>query len=204
MPDPKDLRVVVVGSGRTGLRTARLLNERGHDVVIVERNPERVRELVDERVATLIEGDATDAEVLSQVDLDRTDVVAALTGNTEANLAVCLTVERLAPDVETVMRTEREVGDEYDEFADEVIFTEAAGARVAANAVERDVRTLEDVTGALDIMELAVATDAPVAGKSLADISLPRGSLVVSDADGDRIAGSETTLEPGETYIVAV
>jgi trk system potassium uptake protein TrkA len=157
--------VVVVGSGRTGLQTARLLDDRGHDVV-VEREPEVVAALSDEYVETVIEGDATRPSVLSQAGLDRADVVAALTGDTETNLAICLTVERTAPDLQTVMRTAREVGEEYSAFVDRVVFTEAAGARVAANAIERDVQTLADVTGSLDIMELTVAEGAPVAGRS--------------------------------------
>jgi len=198
------LRVVIAGGGRVGERTARLLDNRGHDIVVIETDPDVAAALSDEYIATVIEGDATQPSILSQADLDRTDVVAALTGSTEANLAICLTIGRLAPNLETVMRTEREIGTEYDDFADDVIFTEAAGARAAANAIERNIRTLEDVTGSLDIVELAVASGAPVDGKPLANISLPRGSLVVSDADGDRIAGSETLLEAGRTYIVAV
>jgi len=197
-------RIVIAGGGRVGSRTAALLDERGHDVVVIEERPDVATALSDAYIATVIEGDATQPSVLSQAGLDRTDVVAALTANTETNLAICLTTDRLAADVDTVMRTERELDAEYDDLVGDVIFTEAAGARVAANAVERDVRTLADVTGTLDIMELTVARGAPVAGKSLADIALPRGSLVVSDADGDRIAGSETTLEAGQTYIVAV
>lgn len=198
------LRVVIAGGGRVGERTARTLDDRGHDIVVIENDPEVAAALSNEYVATIIEGDATDPNVLSQAGLDRTDVLAALTEDTDTNLAICLTVARLAPDIETVMRTDREVGEQYDEFADDVIFTEAAGARAAANAIESDVRTLEEVTGSLDIMELTIATGAPVAGKLLAEISLPRGSLVVSDGDGNSIAGSQTTLEPGRTYIVAV
>jgi trk system potassium uptake protein TrkA len=198
------LRVVVAGGGRVGERTARLLDERGHDVIVVEEDPDTVAALSNEYVATVIEGDATRPSILAQAGLDRTDVVAALTGKTGTNLAICLTVDRLTTDVETVMRTERDIGTEYEDLADDVIFTEAAGARAAANAIERDVRTLEDVTGSLDIMELVVAEGAPAAGKALAEVRLPRGSLVVSDADGNRIAGSETVLTPGRTYVVAV
>jgi trk system potassium uptake protein TrkA len=36
------------------------------------------------------------------------------------------------------------------------------------------------------------------------DVALPRGSLVVSNDDGNRIAGSETVLEAGRSYVVAV
>jgi trk system potassium uptake protein TrkA len=112
-------------------------------------------------------------------------------------------VRELTDDVQTVVRTEREAGEEFDQFVDNVIFPERAGARAAANAIEPDVSALEDVTGELDIMEVRVQENAPVAGRALSDIALPRGSLVVSDETGDEIAGPETVLEAGHTYIVA-
>jgi trk system potassium uptake protein TrkA len=198
------LRTVIAGGGRVGSRTARLLDDRGHDVVVIERDDDLIDALVDERVATIIEGDATRPSVLEQTDLERTDVLAALTADAGTNLAVCMAAERLAPDVRTVMRTERAAGDEYGRFVDDVVFPERAGARSAANAIERGVRALPDVTGSLEVMEVEVAEGAPVAGRSLAEVALPRGSLVVSDGDGDRIAGSETVLEAGRSYVVAV
>jgi trk system potassium uptake protein TrkA len=182
----------------------RLLDDRGHDVVVIERDPEVADALTDEYVATVIRGDATHPGVLGQAGLDRIDVVAALTGNTGANLAVCIAGTRLQPGIRTVMRTDEAMDGEYDDFVDSVVFPERAGARVAANAVERGVRSLEDVTGALESMEIEVDEGAPVAGRSLSDISLPRGSLIVSDGDGERIAGSDTVLEPGRSYVVAI
>ena len=197
------MRVVIAGGGRVGGRTARLLDDRDHNVVVIETDPDRVDEIADEYIATIIQGDATRPTILRQAGLENADVVAALTSNTGANLAICMAAERLAPHVATIMRTEREVGDEYDGFVDEVVFTERAGARAAANAVERDIRAVEDVTGNLDILEIRVAESAPVAGKSLTEIAFPRGTLIVSNADGDRIAGSETVLQPGRSYVVA-
>jgi trk system potassium uptake protein TrkA len=198
------LRTVIAGGGRVGRRTAQLLDDRGHDVVIIEDDPDLVEELSDEYIATVIKGDGTRPRILEQADLDRTDVVAALTGLTGANLAICMLAERLTDGVTTVMRTDEENPEEYAGYVDEVVFPERAGARAAANAVERDVRALEDVTGNLEIMEIRVAEGAPVAGRSLMDVALPRGSLVVSNDDGNRIAGSETVLEAGRSYVVAV
>lgn len=197
-------RVVIAGGGRVGSRTARLLDNRGYDVTVIEVDPDQTAALSDEYIATVIEGDATEPDVLEQGNLERADVVAALTGKTGDNLAICLMANRLNQDVQTVMRTDRDVEDQYSELVDEVIFTESAGARAAANAIERDVRALTDITGELEILEIRVAEGAPVANRSLAEVALPRGSLVVSDADGDRIAGSDTRLEPGRTYIIAV
>lgn len=197
-------RIVLAGGGRVGKRAATLLDERGHDVLVIEVDPDTVAELEEEHVATVISGDATRPRILAQAGLDRADAVAGLTGETGTNLAICMGAKHLQPDVQTVMRTEEEVGDEYAEMVDDVIFTEAAGARAAVNLIERDVQMLDSVTGDLDIMQIAVAEDAPVAGRTLEEISLPRGSLVVSGADGDETARSDTRLEVGRTYIVAV
>lgn len=196
------LRVLVVGSGRVGLATVRLLADRGHDIVVIERRPDRCEQLADEYLATVIEGDAGRPSVLKQADLDRTDVVAALTDTPGTNLSVCLAAKRIAPDVRTVMRTI--YGDEdYTEFADAVVFPEASGARAVTNVIELGVDTLEATIGDLEIFDLEVAEGAPVADRALADVALPRGSLVVSDADGESVAGPETVLEAGRTFVVA-
>jgi len=200
-----DLDVVIAGGGRVGFQTAELLAERGHDVTIVERD-ERVADAVaDEWVATVITGDATNPEIIEQADIERADAVAALTGETGLNLAVCLAAVELSPGTRTVARIDRAGGQAYTRFVDAVVFPERAGARVAANEiVGGDVRTLVDVTGSLDIMLVRVTEEAPAAGRKLADVRLPAGSLVVSDDDGERVARSDTTLTPGRRYVVAV
>jgi trk system potassium uptake protein TrkA len=198
-----NFRVVIAGGGRVGQRAAHLLDDRGHDVVVIEADTDRADAISDEYVATVIQGDATRPSVLEQVDLGRTDVVAALTSVTGTNLAIGMMAKQMS-NVQTVVRTEREPDDEFDRFVDEVIFPERAGARAAVNAIEPDVSALEDVTGELDILEVHVAEGAPVEGKTLSDIALPRGSLFVSDAAGNNIAGPETELHAGESYIVAV
>jgi trk system potassium uptake protein TrkA len=200
-----DLRVVVVGSGRVGMRATRLLDARGHDVVMVERNPDRVERVLDAYVATVIEGDATHPSVLEQVDLDRVDAVAAMTDTMGTNLSVALLTKRLAPDVRTVMRVVEGNIEEFEEYADALVFPERAGAAAAVNAVlGGGVRTVESLPGELEIVEMTVTEGAPVAGKTLQEVSLPRGSLVVSGAAGNEVARSDTRLEAGHGYLVAV
>jgi trk system potassium uptake protein TrkA len=199
----RDLRVVVVGSGRTGLRTARLLDDRGHDVVIVERNPDRVRDLVDEHVATVIEGDATDSAVLRQTDLDRTDVVASMTDTMGTNFTVCTLAAGINPEIRTVMRSVYETTEDYAEYVDEIVFPERAGARSTVNAIESDLRAIEGTAARIELLEIRIAPGAPVAGQRLDEVGLPRGSLVVTDIEQATIAAAETVLRPGQTYVVA-
>ena len=199
------LDIIIIGGGRVGIQTAGILDDQGHDIRIVERDEDRCAALADEYVATIIEGDGANPEILEQASIERADVVAALTGETGVNLASCLATRELSPGTRTVCRIDRAASEAYTRFVDAVLFPERAGARVAANEIlGSDVQTLADVTGALDIMEIRVQEGAPAAGKSLKEIRFPSGTLVISDDDGDRVARPDTTLTPGKRYIVAV
>lgn len=201
----RDLEVVIVGSGRVGLGTAEQLAERGHNLTIIERNPDRVDETLDTYIATVVEGDATRPSILEQAGLDRADVLAALTDTPGTNLAVCLAAKRYNSDIRTVLRTVTANTDEYDGYVDEAAFPERVGARLMVNAVEGSgMRAFEGAPGDLDLVEIEVAEEAPIAGLTLAEVSLPAGVLVVSAARGHHIAGPETELSAGEKYVVAV
>ncbi|MFB6183730.1 MAG: TrkA family potassium uptake protein [Haloarculaceae archaeon] len=200
-----DLDVLIAGGGRVGFQTATLLVDHGHDVTIIEPDEDRCADIADEWLATVIEGDATNPDVLEQAGVATADVVAGLTGQTGLNLAVCMAASELAPGIRTVARIEQSSGASYTRFVDAVVFPEHAGARVAANEIlGSDVQTLAEVTSTLDIMHVRVEEDAPAAGKSLRDVRFPEGTLVISDDDGERISRPETTLTPGKRYVVAV
>jgi trk system potassium uptake protein TrkA len=200
-----DLNIIIAGGGRVGFQTAEILADRGHDVTIIERDDRIVSDIADQWIATVIQGDATNPEIIEQAGLERADVIAALTGETGLNLAVCLAAAELTPDIRTVARIDRTAGEAYTRFVDAVVFPERAGSRVAANEIlGSDVQTLADVTGTLDIMLIRVADGAPAAGKALSDVRFPEGTLVVSDENGERIARADTTLTPGSSYVVAV
>jgi trk system potassium uptake protein TrkA len=199
------LDTIIAGGGRVGFQTAELLANRGHDVTIIERDERIVSEIADEWMATVIEGDATNPEIIEQAGIERADAIAALTGETGLNLAVCLAAAEMSPDIRTVARIDRQTGNAYTRFVEAVLFPERAGASVAANeVVGSDVQTLADVTGDLDIMLIRVAEGAPAAGKKLAEVRFPAGTLIVSDDDGHRVAGPDTTLTAGSRYVVAV
>lgn len=200
-----DYNVIIAGGGRVGSQTAKILVDRGHDVTVIERDEDTISELADEWMVTIINGDATDPGIIEQAGIDRADVIAGLTGQTGVNMAVCQAGTELAPDIRTVARIERDVGNGYSQLVDAVLFPERAGARVAANEIlGSDVQTLADVTGTLDILLVRVAEGAPAAGKRLDEVRFPTGTLIVSDDDGKQIARPETTLDPGKQYVVAV
>jgi trk system potassium uptake protein TrkA len=196
---------IIAGGGRVGFQTAELLADRDEDVTIIEQDEDRIEEIADAWIATVIRGDATDPGILEQAGVADADTVAALTELTGVNLAVCLLATRLTDEVRTVARVDRETDEAYDQFVDTVVYPERAGARVAANKIAgKAVQTLAAVTGDIEILEISVAEDAPAAGRVLTDIAFPEGTLVISDEGGSRISKPDTTLTPGSQYVVAV
>lgn len=196
--------VIVAGPGRVGSQTAELLANRGHKVTVIERDSDVVSDVADEWYATVIHGDATEPDILRQAGAEDADAIAALTGETGLNLAICMISERISSDIRTVARVGRDVGESYLNYVDGVVFPERAGSRVAVNEVcGTEVQTLADLTGDLDIMVVTVHEGAPASGRSLEEVNLPHGSLIVSDKNGDQIARRDTVLEPGHSYVVA-
>jgi trk system potassium uptake protein TrkA len=200
-----ELHIVIAGAGRIGHRSAQVLTDYGHDVYLIEQDFDNVDRMPGRRTGVVIEGDATDPDILRQTEPEQADVLAALTGDGTTNFSICAQMRHLTDGIRTIARVENPSDAAGpDEFVDEVIYPERAGSKAAINRIQQnDIRVLEDVTGDLNILDLRVDPRAPVAGKQLNEIMLPDGSHVISDADGTEIARPDTTLEPGRRYLVA-
>jgi len=195
--------IVIAGGGRVGRRVADDFVNRGVDVTIIERDESRLDAADADGRITYLAGDATRPSMLERAITDETDVIGALTGDQSTNLAVCMAAKQLFPAIETVARIQVEDGDEYTEFVDRVYFPERASIKAAVNALAgSDIRTLEGVTGDLELFDVRVDYDAPAAGEVVAD-ALPEGSLVISQTSGDVAVQHSTTLVAGRRYIVA-
>lgn len=204
-----DLRVVIVGGQHVGYHAARHLSERGHDVVIVEKDPARVEFLSDQYDATIIQGDGGRRSILQQAGLGRSDVIAALTGyGAMTNIGICTMAREIEPDIGTVARIDHGDKAEYAGLVDRVVYPEQLAAHAATNEIMHvaggGVQMIEEVTGDLTVLELTVAEEAPVADRKLSEMAFPRGAVVVAGRDSNQLPGPEMVLEPGYRYLVAV
>lgn len=205
----RDLRIVIVGGGRVGYHTAQRLDNRGHDLVIIEKDDDRVQFLSDQYVASVIHGDGGRPSVLREAQLDRSDVIAGLTSyGAMTNVGICMTAQRIAPEIKTVARIDHGDHEEFEEIVDAVVYPEELAAHTAANDIidvsGGGVRTIEEITDRLELIEIEVAERAPAAGKSLDAVSFPRGAVVVAEQHTGAFPGPDMVLEPGVQYILAV
>ncbi|MFB6083541.1 MAG: Trk system potassium transporter TrkA [Halorientalis sp.] len=88
--------VFVVGGSDIGYHTARLLEEQGLTPRLIERDPDRARELAEELTGTtVLESDATDREFLERENIDEADAVVAALDSDEKSLLSGLLAKRL-------------------------------------------------------------------------------------------------------------
>jgi trk system potassium uptake protein TrkA len=97
------VRVIVVGAGEVGLHVAGRLNREGHDVVVIDRDAQRITEAEERLDVQTVVGRGTSPPVLEQAGVGKTDLLVAVTNEDEANLVTALIAKQSGVDT-TVVR----------------------------------------------------------------------------------------------------
>lgn len=84
------MRAVFIGAGELATITARQLLKSGYDVVIIEKDKERIDELSTELDAGFIHGDGSKPAILREADPAATDFLFCLAGNDQSNIIASL------------------------------------------------------------------------------------------------------------------
>jgi len=89
------MRFVFVGAGSLALLTCRLLVERHHQVVIIERDPAVIELLREELDVGFIQGDGSRPAILREANPEATDLLFCLTHDDQANIIASLVARSL-------------------------------------------------------------------------------------------------------------
>lgn len=144
------MRAIIVGGGLVGSSVAAKLATDGHDVILVERDRDLVRELNERLDVQTLVGNGTTVPVLREAGIEHCDLLLATTDSDEANMVVALVGSALF----NVPRVVARLRDPGHEESFRSIAAEMGGERLEINpdtaAVER-ILSLMTVPGAVDV-----------------------------------------------------
>jgi trk system potassium uptake protein len=80
------MRIVFVGASELTVNTARLLVKRGHEVVIIESNREKIDEISEDLDCSFLHGDGSRPHILREVDPKHSDILFCLTDDDQDNI----------------------------------------------------------------------------------------------------------------------
>lgn len=176
------MRVAIAGAGNVGRSIASELLENGHEILLIDKNPQAVR--VD-RVprATWLLADACEISSLDEAGLQRFNVVIAATGDDKVNLVVSL----LAKTEYGVPRVVARVNHPKNEW----LFDDAWGVDVAVSTPRLMSALVEEAVSVGDLVRLLSFSQGHA---NLVELTLPAGARIVGTKVGEVDWPADTAL----------
>ncbi len=205
------MKVAICGGGSVGTTIARDLNRSGHEVLVLERDPDLVERRRKELDVTWIAADACEVASLDAAGLATVDVVVAATGDDEDNLVISL----LAKQEFAVPRVVARVNNSKNQW----LFNEGWGVDISVStpqlitaiveeavSVGSLVRLLQFERGASHLVEVTLAPESPAVGSAIAALGIPREAAIVAIVRDYRLVvpRAETVLQNGDEVLVLV
>lgn len=85
----------IVGCGSLGAQLAKTLSEKGEEVLVIDRDKKSFNKLGQNFGGLAVDGDATDLQFMSELDIKRAKILIAVTREDNINLMVCQIAKEL-------------------------------------------------------------------------------------------------------------
>ena len=201
--------VVIVGGGEIGYQTARLLEQRGFDPILIEHDEERARWLAENLPqTTVINGDATDQDLLSREDVGRADVLVAALDNDQQNLLATLLAKEMGTARTIAVTNNGDFADLFETVGVDVAVSprEATGEEITRFTRARRTENVSIIeSDRAEVLEVEVDADSILAGRSLQESAaeLPDGLVVGAiTRDGALITPRGDTVIEQDDHVV--
>lgn len=203
--------IIIVGAGKVGYQLTKLLLSQGHEVMLIENERNKYSSLVDELGDSILYGDGSTMETLTEAGANRADVIVAVTGRDEDNLVICQLSKMMFFGPRTIARVNNPRNEE-------TFWSLGIDATVSAtsliNAIIQEQVKAHDVLipllairgGDVEIVQTSLSPSSPVVNKKIMDLVLPKGTLFISIIRGEEviIPSGDTDLREDDQILVLV
>jgi len=203
-------RIMIVGGGNIGKRLAEAL-ENDYQVKIIDHNSARAHNLAKELNNTIVlNGDASDGNLLTEENIDNTDIFCSVTNDEEANILSAMLAKRLGARKVMALINRAAYVDLIQGGAIDIAISpqQSTISSLLAHVRRGDVVKVHSLRrGAAEAIE-AIAhgdkTTSKVVGRQICDLKLPYGTTIGAVVRGEEviIAHHDTTIEPEDHVIL--
>ncbi len=183
--------IIVVGGGKVGYYLTKTLLNEGHEVLLIERNPEKASTFAERFGAVVVAGDGAEAATLAAAGAARADVVIAVTGEDEDNLVVCQSARQKFHVGRTIARVNNPKNEQL--FRLLGIDVTVSQTNYILNLIEQSIpersflHLLSLRHADLAIIEAKVGEDTPVTNRTISQVQLPVDCVIAAIARGPEL-----------------
>jgi trk system potassium uptake protein TrkA len=176
------MKIILIGGNKLSYFLAKQFASKNYYTTIINADLEEAKILSRTLKATVIHGQGSDPNTLSEAGAYQADVVLSLTTQDEDNLIAC----QIAQKEYGVPRTIALVNDpENQQIFEKLGITVAFSAtQIIASLIEQQTASSEIqnllpiAEGKVNVTEIALEADNPVVGLTINDVRLPDGTLI--------------------------
>lgn len=210
------MKIIIVGAGEVGFQIAQKLSEEAHDVILVDKDVQKVKRITEEMDVQANLGSGTSPRLLRQSGIKDADLLVAATDSDEVNLISCLLARNLNPYMVKVARVRNpEYLEEKELFTrdllgiDHIINPES----VMVDTIRRLMQVpwasdvIDFVGGQVKLIGFTVSEGSPFAGRKLLSFSELEDRLLVGAiirGENVVIPRGKDTVQTGDTVYVVV
>ncbi len=190
------MKIIIVGCGRVGEALAEQLNEEGHNIVVVDQDPVRVRDVANKYDLMGIIGNGATHSIQLDAGIDTADLLIAVTGSDELNLLCCIMAKKAAGCRVIARVKSPEYAHDAGYLKDEIglamiINPELQAAKEIARILNfpSAIKIETFAKGRIELLKLKLPEGSPIAGLSVKDamMRLRTDVLICTVERGDEV-----------------
>jgi trk system potassium uptake protein TrkA len=200
-------KVMIAGGGKSGFYLARLLEEYGVSVKIIEIDKARCQYLSTRLSNVLIlNGDATDGELLAEEDFASMDAFVSTTGFDEENLLLALRAKSVGIEDVIAKISRDSFGDLVKEMGVDMVLNpiDISASYILRRIKGSQIISSQIIRGQGELLYIAVGHDMVLRGSNLSNISLPEGLSIIAVQRGRQLLfpGENTKIRAGDRMVL--
>jgi trk system potassium uptake protein TrkA len=198
--------IIIVGCGRVGSELANLLQGEGHDVVIIDKDPQSFQRLGSTFNGVTLTGSGFDIELLKEAGIEKADACCVVTNGDNTNIMAAQVAKKIFKVPKVIARVyDPRRAHIYKHLGLDVISgTVLLAAMLRDKIIESHFTGYLIESGELGVIEIPVGAD--FVGKKVSEVNIPEEFLVATIVRrrGSIVPGPDTKLEKSDLIMGVV